>query len=85
MGRRLALLLCLLPLYAACAGPAKAPVAVLPEASATADHRTIYVIAQGWHVGVALRRADIPAGMLPEQTDFPQARYLEFGWGDAGF
>lgn len=85
MIRRVALLLCLLPLYAACAGSAKAPAAVLPEAGATAEQRSIYVIEQGWHVGLALRRADIPAGMLPEQADFPQARYLELGWGDVDY
>jgi len=85
MGRRLALLLCLLPFHTACAGLVKAPAQTASEASIGAERHTIHVVGQGWHVGVALRRADLPAGRLPEQADFPQARYLEFGWGDAGF
>jgi len=85
MDKRLALLLCLLPLCSACAGSISALPSLPVVAPAAIDGGTIHVIEQGWHVGVALRRADIPAGMIPEQADFPQARYLELGWGDAGF
>lgn len=42
----------------------------------------IYVVNHGWHTGVVLRRADIPAGVWPESGDFPDADYLEVGWGD---
>ncbi|MEW6039230.1 MAG: DUF2459 domain-containing protein [Pseudomonadota bacterium] len=40
------------------------------------------MIGQGWHAGIALRRADIPPGLVPESADFPGADYLELGWGD---
>lgn len=78
MLNRLALLLCLLLLCPACAGPAKVPLfPVQGEPSSP-----IYVIGQGWHVGLAVRRMDIPRGLLPESADFPAADYLELGWGD---
>ena len=40
---------------------------------------------QGGHTGLAVRAADIPASLLPEKRDFPQAEFLEFGWGDRDF
>jgi len=42
----------------------------------------IYLVSHGWHVGMVLRRADIPAGLWPENVDFPYAEFLEVGWGD---
>lgn len=43
---------------------------------------TLYVISHGWHAGIAVRQADIPAGSWPERRDFPAAEWLEIGWGD---
>lgn len=45
----------------------------------------IYLVSHGWHAGIVIERAAIPPGLLPEQADFPGARYLEFGWGDRGY
>jgi uncharacterized protein (TIGR02117 family) len=45
----------------------------------------IYVIGHGWHTSLVVRRADIPDGLWPEHHDFPQATYLEIGWGDKDF
>ncbi len=42
----------------------------------------IYVVSNGWHTGLIVARADIAAGRVPETSDFPDALYLEFGWGD---
>jgi uncharacterized protein (TIGR02117 family) len=72
----LPLLLCLLSLCSACAGPAKPPPAPGEPSS------PIYVIGQGWHAGIAIRRSDIPPGLVPESADFHDADYLEVGWGD---
>ena len=47
--------------------------------------RTIYVVSHGWHTGIVLRRGDIPAGLWPESADFPNAEYLEVGWGDRDY
>lgn len=46
---------------------------------------SIYVVSHGWHTGIVMRRADIPAGVWPESGDFPEAKYLEVGWGDWDF
>lgn len=43
----------------------------------------IYVVSNGWHTGIVVRRAAIVAiSLLPEVSDFPNAAFLEFGWGD---
>ncbi|HSC94383.1 MAG TPA: DUF2459 domain-containing protein [Burkholderiales bacterium] len=45
----------------------------------------VFLVAHEKHSGIAVRRADIPAGMWPETRDFPQADYLEVGWGDRDY
>ena len=72
-----ALLLCCL--LAGCAHP---PVATLPQAPL---ETSIFLVPQGGHTGIALRRTDIPAALLPEKHAFPHADFLEFGWGDRDF
>jgi uncharacterized protein (TIGR02117 family) len=47
--------------------------------------RVIYVIGHGWHTSLVVQRADIPDGLWPTHHDFPQATYLEIGWGDKDF
>ncbi|HKU13384.1 MAG TPA: DUF2459 domain-containing protein [Steroidobacteraceae bacterium] len=37
------------------------------------------------HTGIALAVADWPDRDWPVLASFPQARYLEFGWGDAAY
>jgi uncharacterized protein (TIGR02117 family) len=46
---------------------------------------TIWVMSSGWHSDIILRRADIPPGRIPETTDYAEARYFAFGWGDARY
>lgn len=55
-----------------------------PPAGDAADG-TIYIVSHGWHAGIAIRRADIPPHLWPEQRDFPDAEYLEVGWGDRDY
>ncbi len=54
-------------------------------AAAASTSHTIYVTSNGWHTGIVIARADLPAGKIPETADFPRARYFEFGWGDAAY
>ncbi|MGX2040544.1 DUF2459 domain-containing protein [Methylocaldum sp. MU1018] len=80
---RLFRLLVALTLFAGCCAPSR-----LREPSATERSdagRAIYLINLGWHTGIAIRRADIPVDSWPESEDFPNAEYLEVGWGDRGF
>lgn len=44
-----------------------------------------WLVAHDAHTGIAIRRADIPAGIWPETRDFPQAEYLEVGWGNRDY
>jgi uncharacterized protein (TIGR02117 family) len=61
----------------ACSSPAPAP----PRQHA-GPTLPVYIVAHDDHTGIALGRADIPAGGIwPESRDFPQAEFLEVGWG----
>ena len=41
------------------------------------------VISNGWHTAIVVPGPALAAtGLLPEAADFPDAAYLEFGWGD---
>jgi uncharacterized protein (TIGR02117 family) len=65
----------------ACAAPAPNPV----ETQDGGPRVAIYLVAHAKHSGIAVRRADLPAGLWPERRDFPQADYLEVGWGDRDY
>ncbi len=58
-----------------------------PAVGAQAAERvfTVFVSSNGWHTDITVARADIPDGRIPESADFGEARYLQFGWGDAEF
>jgi len=45
----------------------------------------VYLVAHDGHTGIAVPRADIPAGLWPESREFPQAEYLEVGWGNRDY
>jgi uncharacterized protein (TIGR02117 family) len=67
----------------------QSPTAVVSPRAATpspaADRVVIHVASNGWHTGIVLPRSALPAGAVPEAEDFPDAPYLEFGWGDAEY
>jgi len=62
----------------ACSAPAPNPV--LPVDGNPGI--SVYLVAHDKHSGIAVRRADVPAGLWPEIRDFPQADYREVGWGE---
>lgn len=79
-GRRLCSLL-VLGVLCACAGTGAAPVpSERPQPVASA-----FLVSHGWHAGIVIRLRDPPEHFLPERRDFPEAEYLEFGWGDRDF
>ncbi len=47
--------------------------------------RSVYVVGHGLHTTIALNWADIPAAVWPESAHFPDAAYLDVGWGEAVF
>lgn len=46
---------------------------------------SVYVVKRAWHTGIAVAAADWPNRSWSVLADFPDSRYLEFGWGDARF
>ena len=67
-------------LLTACAAPPPAPQPSQPDLGAKA---VIFVSSNGWHSSIIVTKAYLPPGRLPETADFPEARFLEFGWGNA--
>ena len=76
----LVLIACLLG-SAGCAtpGPPLYPV------SAQEAPRYIYLVRHAWHTGLVVKYDDIDARLWPDKDDFPEALYLEVGWGDRDF
>ena len=68
-------------------------IACLPLAGCSSERtiadsersQVVFVVRRGWHSGVALATTDWPQPDWPLLTTFHDARYLEFGWGDADF
>jgi hypothetical protein len=52
------------------------------QAPMPVDSTTIYVVRHGWHAGIAIRRAHLPADRLPDLPGVPETRFLEVGWGE---
>ena len=46
---------------------------------------SFWLVTQDAHTSIAVRRSDIPPGLWPESRDFPQADYLEVGWGERNY
>lgn len=46
---------------------------------------TIYLVSHGWHAGIVLLRSDISESIWPTTVGFPDAQYLEIGWGDKDY
>ena len=53
-----------------------------PSSPDTAHPHSIYVVRQSWHTGIVVHAADVPANAWLARRDFPDAAYLEVGWGD---
>jgi len=58
---------------------------LLAASTAEARTRTVLAVNLGWHVGIAFAAGDLGRDALPEIDDFPNAPWIEIGWGDAGF
>lgn len=47
--------------------------------------KTIYLVNHGWHVGIVIKRDDLPDNIWPDHKNFADTEYLEIGWGDKDF
>ena len=68
-------------LLVTCASPSLGLFPPDPEEST----KTIYLVRHGWHAGIVVNRSDIPVGTWPQHNEFPEAEYLEVGWGDKDY
>jgi uncharacterized protein (TIGR02117 family) len=78
---RPAVLVLALVLGAGCGGP----VAGLYPPRAGEPAISVWIVAHGWHAGIAVRASDVPATLWPERAHFPRAEYVEVGWGDRDY
>ena len=58
-----------------------APADVTPASTGP----SVYVVSHGWHVGLVVRRDDLPAWTALARYAPGPFRYLEIGWGDGDF
>lgn len=65
-------------------GCAAVPEGLFPPAPGEPT-KPVYLVSHGWHAGIVVRRADIPPGVWPQSRDFPDAEFLEVGWGDRDY
>jgi len=47
--------------------------------------KSVFIVHGGWHAAIVLYSADISQPVIPEIVDFPQARFIEFSWGDKDY
>ena len=76
------LLACLIAVITAAGGCARQqPNRIGADPPAPGVH-SVFVLAHRYHTGLAVRARDVPVGAWPARTDFPDAEYLELGWGE---
>jgi uncharacterized protein (TIGR02117 family) len=71
----------LLQLQTACSPP----IMQLDSHPAREKDKRVFVVHNNWHAALVLRKADLSRGLVPEQDHFPEAEYLEIGWGDRDY
>lgn len=76
--------LIVLAVVGGCVAPA--PVKGLFPPVEGAPSKNIYLVSHGWHAGIVIQHVDVPEGIcILHERDFPEAKYLEVGWGDQDF
>jgi uncharacterized protein (TIGR02117 family) len=45
----------------------------------------VFIVHNSWHAAIVLRSSDLSDKIMPELTDFPAARFIEFSWGDKDY
>jgi uncharacterized protein (TIGR02117 family) len=46
---------------------------------------TVFVVNHGWHTGIVVPTARLPASARPSREAVAHSNYVEIGWGDDGF
>ena len=74
MTRALRAAILLLLLLSACSAP--------PPREPGPPVATVYVVERGWHTDIGLAAGPLLGPLRPFETEFPGARYFEFGFGE---
>lgn len=54
--------------------------------TATANNcPAVFIVHDSWHAAIVLRKEQLSDAALPELVDFPDARFIEFSWGDKDY
>jgi uncharacterized protein (TIGR02117 family) len=59
-------------------------VAGITTAAAPDESKLVWVVNHGWHVGLAVSRADVSVALWPDITE-QNGDYIEVGWGDGEY
>lgn len=59
--------------------------APLPETDPGPLSHVLWIAGHNGHSGLIVRSADVPRAAWPARRDFPQAPFLETGWGDRAY
>ncbi len=51
----------------------------------TSPLSSVYVVSNGWHAGLILKRDDVDLAIWPELAEIPSTEFVEIGWGNEGF
>lgn len=79
---RLLITICFMVIFGnGCLGPQKHLYPPQPDQPA----KTVFVVNQGWHTGIVVMRKDVDTSLWRAVNDFPDAEFIEVGWGDADF
>src|SRR5215510_15715608 len=47
--------------------------------------KTVFIVHNSWHAAIVVSRDELGIDALPELDDFPDARFIEFSWGDQDY
>jgi uncharacterized protein (TIGR02117 family) len=61
------------------------PIMQLDSDTAGKNDKRVFVVHNNWHAALIVRKADLSQALFPEQDHFPEAEYLEIGWGDRDY
>jgi len=83
------LLICACCAHSKWARSDRAPIAQsdvqLASYDAEESPRTVYVLSNGFHTGLIVRKSDVPPAVWPEIDEIPDHPWVEVGWGSEIF
>jgi uncharacterized protein (TIGR02117 family) len=54
-------------------------------APGTTPCASVFVVHNSWHAAIVIGRDELNVDVIPELNDFPDAKFIEFSWGDQDY